>query len=164
MLRYRAIPAFAFAALLAAQQQADFRADVDLVTVACSVTDRNGAPVRNLKLEDFSLSDDGEPREIRKLWQESDLPLTIALVADVSGSQQEFVGSHRGAVAQFLKQVIGPGDRAMIVQVSRQSWLISDLTGSPADLRAAAKKIGQTETKLSRMLGPPLPERPSSLR
>jgi VWFA-related protein len=150
-----AISSLVLAALLTAQDTPDIRVDVDLVTVACSVTDRNGAPVRNLKLEDFSLSDNGEPREIRKLWQESDLPLTVALVADVSGSQQEFVGSHRDAVARFLKQVIGPGDRAMIVQVSRQSWLISDLTGSAADLRAAAKRIGQPETRLSRMLGPP---------
>jgi VWFA-related protein len=154
LLRHGAIPAVVFATLLAAQQNPDIRVDVDLVTVGCSVTDHNGAPVRNLTLKDFNLSDNGEPREIRNLWQESDLPLTVALVADVSGSQAGFVKSHREAIAQFLKQVIGPRDRAMIVEVSQQSWLISDLTGSPADLDAAVQKIGAAEGKRSQMLGP----------
>src|SRR5580658_2952996 len=98
------------AALLGAQQQPDIRVDVDLVTVACSVTDHAGAPVKDLQLEDFSLRDDGQSREIQSFWQEQDLPLTVALVVDVSGSQAVFVRSHREAVAEFLKQVIGPRD------------------------------------------------------
>src|SRR5271169_5557717 len=102
------------AALLSAQQQPDIRVDVDLVTVASSVTDHTGAPARNLKLEDFNLRDNGQQREIRSFWQEMDLPLTVALVADISGSQAGFIRSHREAVAQFLRQVIGPRDRATI--------------------------------------------------
>jgi VWFA-related protein len=150
-----AISALVFAALLAAQQKPDIRVDVDLVTVACSVTDHSGAPVKNLKLEDFKVSDNGQPREIRNLWQESDLPLTVALVADVSGSQAGYLKDHKEAVAQFLKQVIGPRDRAMIVQVARQAWMLADLTGSAADLDAAMEKIGEPATKRSHMLGPP---------
>ena len=152
------VPAVAFAALLASQEQPDVRVDVDLVTVACSVSDHGGAPVKNLKPEDFNLSDNGQPREIRNFWQESDLPLTVALVADVSGSQAGFVKSHRDAIAQFLKQVIGPRDRAMIVEVGQQSWLISDLTGSLEDLNAAVEKIGTREGKQSPMLGTSLQE------
>ncbi len=149
------VPAIVFAALLGAQQKPDIQVDVDLVTVACSVTDHNGAPVRNLTLADFNLSDNGQLRELRNVWQESDLPLTVALVSDVSGSQAGFVKDHRDAIAQFLKQVIGPRDRAMIVQVAQQSWLISDLTGSSADLDAAVQKIGSPQGKRSRLLGPP---------
>jgi VWFA-related protein len=142
--------------MLAAQQGPDIRVDVDLVTVACSVTDRGGAPAKNLKAEDFDLRDNGQPREIRNFWQESDLPLTVALVSDVSGSQAGFVKSHREAIAQFLKQVIGPRDRAMVVEVAQQSWLISDLTGSLDDLSAAVEKIGTREGRQSSsMLGPP---------
>jgi VWFA-related protein len=147
------------AAVLSAQQNPDvhtpdIRVDVDLVTVACSVTDRDGAPVRDLKREDFRLRDNGEPREIREFWQESDLPLTIALVADVSGSQAGFVKGHREAVAQFLKQVIGPRDRAMIVEVAQQARVIADLTGSLDDLSAAVEKVGTREGKESPVLGP----------
>ena len=140
-----------FATLLSAQKP-DLRVDVELVTVACSVTDRGGAPARELKREDFSLTDDGTPREIANFWQESDLPLTVALVADVSGSQLGFVQSHREAIAQFLRQVIGPGDQAMVVHIASQAYLDSPLTGSMGDLQSAVQRIGRRE---SEMLGPP---------
>ncbi len=146
---------FIVAAILSAQQSPDFRVDVDLVTVACSVTDHTGAPVRNLKAEDFNLRDNGQPLEIRDFWQESDLPLTVALVADVSGSQAGFIRSHREAIAQFLRQVISPRDRAMLVEVSQQARLISGLTGSLEELNAGVEKIGAREGKQAPLLGPP---------
>ena len=147
--------AFLVTVSLCAQQKADLQVDVDLVTVACSAADSHGVPARNLKREDFDLRDNGQPREISYFWQESDLPLTIALVADVSGSQAGFVKSHRDAIAQFLRQVIGPQDRAMIVQVAQQAHLVSELTGSPGDLNAAVGKIGTADGRQSPMLGPP---------
>ena len=146
---------FLVAVSLCAQQIPDLHVDVDLVTVACSVTDSAGAPARNLKREDFDLRDNGQSRQIGYFWRESDLPLTVALVADVSGSQAGFVKSHRDAIGQFLKQVIGPRDRAMIVQVAQQARLISELTGSLGDLNAAVERIGTPEGKQSPMLGPP---------
>jgi VWFA-related protein len=146
---------FFLVALLTAQQKPDIRVDVDLVTVACSVTDHNGTPAKNLKVDDFSLRDNGEPLKIGQFWQESALPLTVALVADTSGSQRGFVKSHRDSIAQFLQQVIGPRDRAMVVEVAQQTWLISDLTGSAADLSAAVETIGTAEGRQSPLLGPP---------
>src|SRR5260370_24572495 len=116
------------AALLAAQQKPDIRVDVDLVTVSCAVDTPGGTPAGNLKVEDFRLLDDGQPREIRNFWQESDLPLTAALVAAVSGSQAGYLRSHRLAIAQFLKQVISPRDRATVVAVARDSRLLARLT------------------------------------
>lgn len=141
--------------LASAQQRSDIRVDVDLVAVPCSVTDRGGAPVKGLKREDFELRENGQPREIAGFWQEADLPLTIALVADVSGSQARFIQSHREAVAQFFKQVMSPADRAMVVEVAQQSWLLSDLTGSADALSAAVERIGAREGKQSPLLGPP---------
>jgi VWFA-related protein len=158
LLRYQFIPALAFAALLAGQTEIhdkpDIQVNVELVTVASSVTDHNGAPVRNLTLADFSLSDNGQPRVISNVWQESDLPLTVALVADVSGSQTGYVKDHREAIAQFLKQVIGPRDRAMIVQVAQQAWLVSDLTSSQEAIEAALEKIGTHQGKQAHLVGP----------
>ncbi|MBI1757064.1 MAG: hypothetical protein HYR64_08170, partial [Fimbriimonas ginsengisoli] len=46
------------------------KVDVPLVSVTCSVTDRNGAPLRDLKREDFALLDNGQERDIRYFWQE----------------------------------------------------------------------------------------------
>jgi Ca-activated chloride channel family protein len=154
-MRSAAATALILPVLLAAQQKPDIRVDVDLVTVACSVTDQNDAPAKELKREDFNLSDNGQAREIHNFWQELDLPLTIALVADVSGSQAGFVRNHREAIAQFLTQVIGPGDRAMIVEVNQQARLIADLTGSLEGLHVAVGEIGTREGAHAPVLGPP---------
>jgi VWFA-related protein len=143
-----------FATVLPAQHNPDIRIDVDLVTVACAVETRGGTPAQHLRAEDFKLLDNAQPRPIRNFWQESDLPLTVALVADVSGSQAGYIQSHREAIAQFLTQVIGPRDRVMVVEVAQESWLISGLTGSGSDLSAAVERIGEPEGKQSPLLGP----------
>jgi Ca-activated chloride channel homolog len=142
-------------AILFGQSNPDIRVDVDLVAVSCSVTDHKGAPARGLKREDFELRDDGQPREITNFWQEADLPLTVAFIADVSGSQAGFIKSHRDAVAQFFQQVMGPTDRAMVVEIARQAWLLADLTTPSDTLHAAVERIGTREGKESPMLGPP---------
>src|SRR5712692_2828199 len=80
----------------------DIRVDVSLVRVPCVVTDANGAPVRGLRREDFIVLEDGVPQEVKYLWQELDLPLTVGLIADVSGSERRFVREHRETVVQFL--------------------------------------------------------------
>ena len=143
-----------FIANLAAQDKADIEVDVDLVTVASAVDTRDGTPAGNLKAEDFKVLDNGQPREIRNFWQESDLPLTVALVADVSGSQAGYIRSHRETITEFLNQVIGPRDRAMVVEVAQKSWLLSGLTSSGSDLSAAVARIGEPEGKQSPVLGP----------
>ena len=81
---------------LTGQQQADIRVDVGLVTVACSVIDRGGAPVKNLRSGDFILRDNGKEQLVEHFWQESDLPLMFGLIVDVSGSQSAFVESPDG--------------------------------------------------------------------
>ena len=141
------------ATALAAQTQPDIRVDVDLVTVACSVTDHGGAPVKNLTAKDFTIRDNGTPRAITQFWQESDLPLTVGLVVDASGSQAEFVAGHRDTIEQFLSQVLGQQDRAFLVQVIGQAWLVTDLTGSIEELREGVEKIGTREAEVSPILG-----------
>jgi Ca-activated chloride channel homolog len=140
---------------LATPQEADIRVAVDLVTVPCAVSTREGVPIHDLKTDDFRLWDDGHLQEIRNFWRESDLPLTVALVADVSGSQAGYLRSHRQALAQFLSQVLEARDRAMLVEIAQKSWLVSGLDGPGRDIEMAVEKIGTPEGKESPVLGPP---------
>lgn len=133
-----------FAAALYAQR-ADIRIDVGAVNVACEVTDGRGAPVKNLTASDFELRDNGRAQPIDHLWQEADLPLTIGLIVDVSGSQSAFIQSHRDAVIQFLKQVMRPQDRAFIATVGPEVKLLADLTSSVENLRRRIESISFLE-------------------
>ena len=70
-----------------------------------------------------------------------DLPLTIGLIVDVSGSQSTFIQQHRRTVAKFLTQVLGPKDRAFIETVATEVKLLTDMTGSIEDLRDGVDQI-----------------------
>jgi VWFA-related protein len=134
---------FLFAAALAcrAQDPATIKVDVDLVTVALSASGRDAAPVKDLRREDFTILDNGQPREIQYFWQESNLPLTVGLVADVSGSQVGLVRKHRDTISRFLRQVIGPQDRAFLVTVGGDVKLMTDLTASIDELLLGVDRI-----------------------
>jgi VWFA-related protein len=145
-----------FAAVLAcrAQEPATIHLNVNAVTVAVSVSGRDGAPVKNLRREDFTILDNGQPREIESFWQETDLPLTIGLIADVSSSQDGVIDKHRETIARFLAQVMGPPDRAFLLTISNKKVkLVTDLTGSIDKLRAGVDGIGR-----KRGVGAPLGE------
>ncbi len=128
-------------ALLLLAQDVVFRVDVSLVTVPVQVSTLDGSAARDLAREDFELLDNGEPRTIEGFWHETDLPLTIGLVIDVSGSQTEWVTAHRATVAEFLRRLLRKDDRAFLVTVGADARLVTDLTGAlPAlldGLRAA---------------------------
>src|SRR5712692_7835922 len=138
--------ALVFAAPLLAPQ--DIRVDVSLVRVPCVVTDANGAPVRGLRREDFIVLEDGISQEVKYLWQELDLPLTVGLVADVSRSERRFISRHRETVVQFLARVLSPSDRAFLVSVAIKERLVTDLTNSVEELRAGAQGLGRQKAEV----------------
>jgi hypothetical protein len=140
--------ALALAIPLLAQLQPDFHVQVNLVRVPCVVTDATGAPVRSLRRKDFVVMDDGVPHEVQYLWQEADLPLTVGLVADVSGSEYGFLAQHRQTVVRFLSQSLSPNDRAFLVSVEKQQRLVIDLTNSIEKLQAGVEGLGQQQAEI----------------
>src|SRR5689334_19004287 len=75
--------------LLGAQEQATFSTDVKVVNVFATVHGKSGAMIRDLGKEDFTLIENGRPQNIRYFSRETDLPLTIGLLIDTSGSQEK---------------------------------------------------------------------------
>lgn len=122
-------------------QETIFRSSANVVTVTVSAIDKNGRPVPDLKPDEFTLYDDGQVREINSFSQDLDVPLTLGLVVDVSGSQREFIKKHRKDLRQFLRQVMHPGDRAFLISVPSLALLTVDLTDSAAELDAAVKDL-----------------------
>ena len=84
------------------------KVDVDVVNVLCTVYDKHGVLVRDLPKEDFQVLENGRRQEIRYFARDTDLPLTVALLVDVSGSVRDFVDKEKGAALQFLESVLRP--------------------------------------------------------
>src|ERR1700674_2716766 len=91
---------------LLAQDEPTIKVDVDLVNILFTVRNRHGGLVGNLEKNQFSMFEDGKQQEIKYFTRETDLPLTIGLLVDVSGSQERLVETERRAAQQFFSQVL----------------------------------------------------------
>jgi VWFA-related protein len=117
------------------------KVDVDVVNVLCTVYDKHGALVKDLRKEDFEVLENGRRQEIRYFARDTDLPLTVALLVDVSGSVRDFVDKEKGAALQFLESVLRPTDQAVLMGFSSTIILWQDFTSSPELLRIALAKL-----------------------
>ena len=120
--------------LCSAQAPAPIRVEVGLVNVGFSVRDQKGNLVTNLTQDDFEITEDGVPQKIAFFARSIDVPLTLGLIMDVSGSQQSFIKPHHNDLQTFLKTVLQPEDRAFLVCFGNNLRLMSDHSNSAKDL------------------------------
>ena len=126
--------AWAAASLAIAQAgwaQKPIRVDVNLVNVGFTARNAQGALVDNLTKSDVELYEDAVPQKIEFFSKSTDLPLTLALIVDVSGSQDHFGKKHEKDLQVFLSEVLGPKDRVFLVCFGNHLRLVSDYTNSP---------------------------------
>ncbi len=100
----------ALAALPAAVAVAQFRSEVRLVHVVATVKDRNGKLQAGLQKEDFLISDNGVPQEIKLFERQSDQPLSVALMIDTSGSTLKDLKFETDSAARFVKALLSEGN------------------------------------------------------
>jgi VWFA-related protein len=115
--------------------------DARLVNIPVVVHDKKGALVQNLAKDNFVLQIDGKPQSIRYFNLDTDLPLTLGLLVDVSLSQRDAIDEERTASFAFLDDSISSHDKAFIVQFARQTDLLQDVTGSKPRLQAGLKQL-----------------------
>lgn len=109
--------------------------DVDVVNVLCSVRDKKGRLVANLAQDDFIITEDGQEQGIRYFARETDLPLTIGLLVDVSKSQENLIEIEKHAAYRFFSEVLRKKDLAFLISFGAEAELLQDLTGSARLLR-----------------------------
>jgi len=116
---------------------------VDEVNVLFIATDRHGKFVRNLNQSDFSFVDDHKPvKSILDFHPETDLPIEIGLLLDVSGSVESRFGFEKDAATGFLQHVIRPGyDKAFVVGFNKETHLAQDFTDNVTSLAAGVQRL-----------------------
>lgn len=114
--------------------------DVDLVELYAAVTDRSGRPVEGLTAEDFEVSVAGRPVEIRRFEPVDDLPLTVGLTLDASGSMASNLAVAQEAAREFLHQVMGVRDHSFAVGFADYPILLINPT---PDADAVADALGR---------------------
>ena len=103
---------------------------VDEVNVLFIATDKHGKFVRDLNQNDFSILDDHKPpQSIVNFRRETDLPLHMGLLIDVSGSVHGRFGFEQDAAISFLQKTVRAGfDKAFVVGFNQQSQMAQDFT------------------------------------
>jgi Ca-activated chloride channel homolog len=114
--------------------QEPIRVAVNLVNVAFTARDSQGELVENLQKEDVEVFEDAVPQKISFFAKSTDVPLTLGLIVDVSGSQEHFSKKHERDLEVFLKEVIGPKDRVFLVCFGNHIRLVSDFSQSEPEL------------------------------
>ena len=82
------------------------KVDVDVVNLYCAVRNKQNALISNLEKGDFTLAEDGTQQTIKYFTRETDLPLTIGLLVDVSSSQRNLIEIERRAANSFFSSVL----------------------------------------------------------
>lgn len=127
------------AAILAAQ----VRVDVRLVNVVAAVMDERGRYISTLGQDDFILEEDGKRQQISHFSQDRDVPVSVGIVLDTSGSMERKIRTAVDAVDRFIRQ-IHQADEIFLITFSSQPVLRQDFTGDREKLSQALRRIPAT--------------------
>src|SRR6202161_235582 len=141
-----AVLLLAGAPLRSQQQGPTISVNVKMVTMFATVRDKHGALVRNLTKDDFVLQQDGHPQTITYFAPDSDLPLTLGLLVDTSGSQRRLLDQERDASHAFIDHLLREDkDKAFVIHFDHEVELLQDLTSSRQKLEASLDQLGRPQ-------------------
>ncbi len=139
------------------------RVDVELVNVTFTVRNKQGGLVGDLTKDDFTVFEDGKPQSITRFQRDNDLPLTIGLLIDTSGSMYNVLEIGKRAAREFFNKVLREKDLAFLITFASEMELLQDLTSSKTLLANSLDEVrGQRPSQV--MTQGPVPTTPRGTR
>ena len=118
------------------------RVETNLTNIFFTAADKQRRFVSTLKKEDVRVLEDGIPQQIFTFQPNSDLPLSLAILIDCSGSEERTLPEEKGAAREFLESVLrADKDEAAIVTFTGEVTLEQGLTGNLGRLRRAIDDV-----------------------
>jgi Ca-activated chloride channel family protein len=119
--------------LLNALLCAQLKVDVLLINIVATIVDGKGRTVANLTIDEFIVEEDGQPQTIKFLSPMADLPISIGVVLDTSGSMRSKIRTAQRAIDRFLS-MIHKDDDIFLMTFAMRASLIADWTSDRATL------------------------------
>jgi VWFA-related protein len=116
------------------------RINANLVDLYFTVKDKNNQLVPHLTKDDCSVAENKDPQTWKNFTAENDLPLTLGILLDTSGSQQRVLPLEQDAGSRFLEQVLRKKDEAFVLSFDVNVDLLQDFTNSTRMLSHALEK------------------------
>ncbi len=144
-MRFRAILSFLAVTALAgslvyAAPAAQIRVQVNLVSLYATVRDKHKAIIKGLTKDDFEVYEDGQLQEITNFSAESNLPITMGILMDTSGSETYMLSAEKEAASRFLGRLMRKGDLSMVMSFDTDVDLLADFTDDKARLDRAINR------------------------
>ncbi len=114
--------------------QQPLKIQVGVVNLFVTVRDKHNAIMGDLGKDDFRVFEDGKEQKIQFFSKELDLPLTMGLLVDTSGSMERMLPAEQQTASAFLERVMKKGDLATLITFDQDADLLVDFTGSIAEL------------------------------
>jgi VWFA-related protein len=102
---------------------------------------KGGALIPNLEKNNFNVFEDNKQQTIQRFSRETDLPLTLGLLIDISASQTRLIDIERDAASAFFSDVIRKKDEAFLISFGKDTELLQDYTNSPRLLTSALRDL-----------------------
>lgn len=136
--------------------------NVNVVQLFFNVKDKHGALIPNQTKDDFEILEDGKPQTIKYFTAESNLPLTLGMMIDSSGSQRNVIDMEKEVGGAFLKQILTDKDEAFVISFDISVDLLQDFTRDTHRLQTALNKakvnVDYTSGGIPGMGGGPVPQ------
>jgi Ca-activated chloride channel family protein len=122
--------------------------EVNVVELPVLVTDRGGAAIADLAEKDFTVLERGQPQKITSFNFASNLPISVGVLIDQSGSMKERMADAKAAAAAFFKDIIKTNDRAFIgafaSDPAKNAPFVADISTLEAQVGAIGEAGGMT--------------------
>ncbi len=116
------------------------KVNVNLVSLYFTVRDKHNGLVSTLTKKDCNILEDKQPQNIKNFSAETDLPLTLGILLDTSGSQQNVLPLEQEAGGHFLRSILRQKDEAFLVTFDVGVNLEQDFTNNAGQLIRAMDK------------------------
>jgi len=118
------------------------RVETDLTNLFFTATSKDARLITTLREQDFRLTEDGVPQKILTFQRETDRPLAIAFLIDVSGSQERTLSQEKAAARGFIESVIRSSkDQAAIIPFTGSAFLEQGLTRDVLSIYRALERV-----------------------
>jgi VWFA-related protein len=114
--------------------QKPLKIQVGVVNLFVTVRDKHNAIVGDLTKDDFRVFEDGKEQKIQFFSKEMNLPLTLGMLVDTSGSMERMLPAEEQTASAFLERVMRKGDLATLITFDQDADLLVDFTSSVAEM------------------------------
>jgi Ca-activated chloride channel homolog len=133
------------------------RTEADITNVLLTATDKQNRMITTLRAEDLRVLEDGVPQKLFTFQRETDRPLSLAFLIDVSASEERTLPDEKAAARAFIESIVRSNkDQAAIIPFTDRAFLEQPLTSNVLGIYQA---LGRVEVALPSYLGSGAPIR-----